>query len=545
MNDITETNMKKISYIILTAFLTSCSTNQKTNNETKDLQFNVAGKVEAMPSFQNGLRLLHNFEYVDAAEAFIEAQRIDPKFTMAYWGEAMTYNHTVWALLDIDKARGALNKLGKTKDERVAKASSQLEKDFITSIEILYGEGTKQEREKQYSKFLSQMHQDYEAETEVAAFYALSLLGLKSGWSEMEDYNFQAEKIARQILVSNPIHPGALHYLIHSDDHPEYAAQALAAARDYAKVASYAGHALHMPSHIYLALGMWPDVVRTNEISWQASVDRKNKKKLPNDELDYHSHWWLSYGYLQQGRFKDAEKIVNSQARLTNELASPDARFHLLRMKGHYLIETLDWKNQIANLEIQTDDLSLVIRSTNNYINASKAFYSKDSKSLNTLIEEMEKDIAKGKQWKSENENITVCGVTAFVDQIPSGGEISSSEILLGQLKGMSAWLKNDLANAEKLLLQVAEKSNGYLFGPPRIVKPTQELVGEFYLAINKPDEAYKQFQLALKVAPNRILSLKGQLDALKKIGDNQKFNELENNLNELLKFSDERNTKI
>ena len=98
----------------------------------QELPFNVIGKNEAIPVFQSGLRLLHNFEYEDAAEAFIEAQKLDRDFTMAFWGEAMTYNHAVWGDLDIEKARIALNKLGKTREERAGKAKSKLEKDFIT-----------------------------------------------------------------------------------------------------------------------------------------------------------------------------------------------------------------------------------------------------------------------------------------------------------------------------------------------------------------------------------------------------------------------------
>ena len=36
---------------------------------------------------------MHSFEHDDAREAFVEAQKADPNFAMAYWGEAMTFNH--------------------------------------------------------------------------------------------------------------------------------------------------------------------------------------------------------------------------------------------------------------------------------------------------------------------------------------------------------------------------------------------------------------------------------------------------------------------
>jgi tetratricopeptide (TPR) repeat protein len=533
--------MKYSVYIITIIFLFSCSSKQKSNTGSLELPFSVDGKNEAMPAFQNGLRLLHNFEYEDAAEAFIEAQTIDPDFTMAYWGEAMTHNHAVWGDLDIDKARNTLAKLGNTKEERVAKGKSKLEQDFITSLEILYGVETKKEREIKYSEYLSNMYSTYDGELEVGAFYALSLLGLKSMWTEMEDYNFKAEKIAREILAQNPVHPGALHYLIHSNDHPDYADKALAAARDYAKVASYAGHALHMPSHIYLALGMWDDVVNSNEVSWQSSLDRKEKKQLDNDALDYHAHVWLSYGYLQQGRYDDALQVINNQKTLTNELPSPRARYQLTMMKGHYLIETSDLNSEIASLEVKTDDLSFYIKNTNDYINATKAFYAKDTQALEGLISKMENDIAIGTQLKSDNESITVCGVTAYLEKIPTESDLNNGEIFLGQLKAMLAWVKNDAENAETLFKAVAQKSRGALVGPPEIIKPTQELFGEFYLALGKYELANEQFQEALKRAPNRILSLKGQLTALNKLGDKTKAEEIQNKLNLILKSSEQQ----
>src|SRR5690242_7206628 len=60
------------------------------------VSFANSGAASAQPAFLRGLALLHNFEYGAAATAFREAQQRDPGFAMAYWGEAMTYNHGIW-----------------------------------------------------------------------------------------------------------------------------------------------------------------------------------------------------------------------------------------------------------------------------------------------------------------------------------------------------------------------------------------------------------------------------------------------------------------
>lgn len=517
-------------------FLLSCTPQQRTETKLTSLPFDVTGSGEAMPSFQKGLLLLHNFAYDDATEAFLEAQTIDPGFVMAYWGEAMTYNHPVWGSLDLEKARAALQKLGGSPEIRIEKAKSDLEASFLKAVEILYGEGSKPDRDKQYSDYMKTMVERYPGSQEAAAFYALSLLGIKTGWGKWEEVNELAAGISEAILKENPTHPGALHYLIHSYDHPEHAKHAMSAANEYAKVASYAGHALHMPSHIYLALGMWDDVVRSNEISWQAGVDRKERKGLTNDDFDYHSHIWLEYGYLQQGRNADARQRFEKQVGFTKTLPSASARYALQQMKGYYLFETDEWKDEIADIYIETNDLSLNIRSITYLIDGAKAFHRNDEGSLNKVIQILETDLARATQLKSDNENISICGVKAFVNKIPSAAALKQTELISLELKGMLAWMKNNIVEAERLFLEAVTTGSGFSYGPPTIIKPSQELLAEFLLTNNRPHEALEQFEVSLKLAPNRLRSLKGQLQAARQTNNTQKADELEKRLEKILK---------
>ena len=527
--------------ILLTVFLLlSCSPTGKKDSTMRALPFEVTGSTEAKPFFETGLLLLHNFEYDDAAEAFREAQKLDPEFVMAYWGEAMSYNHPVWRSQNAEKGRTTLNKLGPDPETRIGKARTAIEKGFVASLDILYGKEPKEARDRAYSEAMGKMYEQYPANHEVAAFYALSLLGIEEGF--VKEFNTKGAEIAEKILAENPQHPGALHYLIHSDDHPEYAKFALAAANNYAKVASYAGHALHMPSHIYLALGMWDEVVRSNEVSWKAGVDRKAKKGLNNDALNYHGHWWLEYGYLQQGRVERAMQLLQDQVRFTNELPSLRSRYHLIAMLGHYRSETNDW---MAGKEIsfETRGLELSIRSTGNLLNGMAAFQQKDAKGLDGVIQTLEKDVAAATHMKVEAGGVTMCGGKVYADGIPTEYDIMKSNIIVYELKGMAAWLKGDVKVAETFLLQATEQEDkiGYFFGPPDIIKPTHEFFGDFLLAIGRPQEAYTQFEKALKRAPGRLLSLKGELDAARQIKDQPKVEELEKVLEEMLKNSDEK----
>src|SRR3989442_8995095 len=101
-----------------------------------EVSFANSGAPAAQPAFLRGLALLHDFEYPTAAESFREAQRIDPDFAMAYWGEAMTHTHPVWYQQDLPAARAVLQRLGSTRAERAAKAKSDRERAYLQTIEV-------------------------------------------------------------------------------------------------------------------------------------------------------------------------------------------------------------------------------------------------------------------------------------------------------------------------------------------------------------------------------------------------------------------------
>lgn len=64
-------------------------------------------------------------------------------------------------------------------------------------------------------------------------------------------------------------------------------------------------------------------------------------------------------------------------------------------------------------------------------------------------------------------------------------------------------------------------------------------MYAEFLLATNKPEEAYKQFETALQYAPNRITSLKGQLQSAQKTNNTQQIETLQKTIGEILKNAD------
>jgi len=264
--------MKISIYVLAISLLVSCTPSKPTTEGTQlgDLQHTFPISTEARADFDEGLLLLHSFEYEDAREAFQKAVEADSNELMAHWGLAMTYYKALWGLQDVEAGREVINVVGDTKADRLAKAENQLEQDFWMGVETLYGEGELDERNQAYVDHMAEVYDANPGNQEVAAFYSLGLMW--AGYNEQEYLNRSAE-VAAGIIEENPTHPGALHYMIHANDDPVYAQIALNAANKYAKVAPDATHALHMPSHIYVALGMWKEVVSSNTASYQASLN--------------------------------------------------------------------------------------------------------------------------------------------------------------------------------------------------------------------------------------------------------------------------------
>ncbi|HTQ79273.1 MAG TPA: hypothetical protein VMM92_04700, partial [Thermoanaerobaculia bacterium] len=286
------------------------------------VHFPTSAGAAAQAAFLRGVAALHSFWYDEAADAFREAAALEPGFALAYWGEAMTFNHPLWAEQDREAARTALARLGPDREARAAKAPTAREKGYLEAVEVLYGEGGKAERDRAYAQAMGRLATAFPDDDEAAAFRALSLLGTVQAGDPAESQlrsRMQAAAILEELFSHHPDHPGVVHYLIHSYDDPIHAPLGLRAARIYARVAPAAPHALHMPAHIFVQLGRWQEAAASNEAAWAASVAWVERRKLAAEKRDFHSLSWLHYAYLQEGRLQKAAETLELARHATVE----------------------------------------------------------------------------------------------------------------------------------------------------------------------------------------------------------------------------------
>lgn len=459
------------------------------------IEFPNSGKPEAQDLFMRGVLLLHSFEYEDAAKAFQEAQSVDPQFALAFWGEAMTYTHPLWNQQDLSAGREALEKLAPTAAARRAKARTDRERGFLAAAEALYfGSGSKARRDTLCAAAFERLMRANPDDDEPKAFYALWLMGLSQAVRNVPTY-MRAGALAEEVYRHNPRHPGALHYIIHAFDDPTHAPLGLHAAREYSTIAPDADHAQHMTTHIFLALGMWEETVRQNVLA--AGPDSATWK--PG-----HYTAWLVYGLQQQGKFEAAGRLLD---RMRQNLASAPAVArvnYMLVMRGLYMMDTERWTSPVGSWVLDTSNVPPGPRAVDAYTVGT------------TQLQLGHPDRAAGSLAALER--------LALVDQKDSvSGAVSSvPSILATQLRARLLWTVGNRDSALVLLRQAAGREDALPaeYGPPEIVKPTHELLGELLLAAGRPAEAQLEFTRALELAPGRSRSLLGLARAGRAAGD-------------------------
>lgn len=501
--------MKRFLFLPFAFLLFACNETPKNTSDLGVVNLEVQGAPEAVDAFNKGLLLLHSFEYEDARESFQEAIDLDPKMAMAYWGKAMTHNHPIWHRQDQESGKESL--INMTKNGAVP--NSGLEADFLESMDILYEEGLeKAERDEAYMEFYTEMSERYPNNHEVQSFYALSLMGSVQDVRDLEVYG-KAGEIAGEIVKENPQHPGALHYMIHAYDDPGHAVLAMEAAQTYAKVAPSASHALHMPSHIFVAKGMWDEVVSSNIDSYQASVDRMVAKDLDNDARGFHAYHWLQYGYLQQGDFQTAAAMLDSMMIYAKETPSRKGRSYLVRFQGTYLAETGDWNSPYAQVEVDASDLNITIKSKQYFIEAMKSYSIGDADSLNATKNLLEA-LVRRESLFADTSDFKLCIPSDLSTAQPS--DIAEAKATLYQINALSYMLSGEDQLAEEFLLKSTEleDSGDYSYGPPSIQKPTHELYADWLVSQERYEEAMAEYDKALERCPGRRLSTMGKEEA-------------------------------
>jgi len=456
------------------------------NEKLGTVSFPTSCDAAVQKPFERGVALLHSFWYDEAQRQFKEVVEKDPHCAMGYWGESMSLWHELWGRPSAGDLTQGWEWLKKAQSLH---AKTDRERDYIDALAAFYRDGNKVDHEKRadaYSAAMEKVYERYPDDHEAAAFYALSLLA--SGPDE--DLTLANPKkaipILNKLVAEQPDHPGAAHYLIHACDNPHLAEQGLAAARRYARIAPSSDHALHMPSHIFARLGLWPEDIQSNVASIAATDGGP-------DAL--HAMHFLMYAYLQVGENGKAKAIVDKMEAM--HLPADDSpmgremsfyfNYAHADFPALYALESRQWKDAMA-LQPMPDTLP-TMQGIAYWAQAMGAGHLHDAAVASRAVTQYD----------------------ALVEEVRKANQPYILNFMKTPADEAHAWLafaegKNE--DALKLMREVADKQDQ--LGKSEVAIPAREMLADMLLDLNRPEEALAEYEKALKTDPNRFNGLYG-----------------------------------
>ena len=496
------------------------------------IAFETSCTVEAGTLVNQGLGWLHSFEYQQAAQIFSRAAAADPGCAIAYWGVATSYYHPLWAppsVTELEKGSAAVAAA------KAAAAKTQRERDYVAAIETFYRDSATLDhktRAHAYSASLEQLHKRYPDDREAAVLYALSLVAV--GTMD-KDPEFAKEKAAgailNQVLAQEPDHPGVAHYLIHSFDYPPLAELALPAARRYAGIAPASPHAQHMPSHIFVRLGLWDEAIKSNLASEAASRAFAKAQGLPDSSSErLHAMDYLAYGYLQTGQDALAEQVLADLNAI--QRADPPAfsvAYAATAIPARLLLERRMW-SEAAALELPDNVAGLApldqFTWAQAHIHFARAVGS--ARGGDPVAARLEVD-----RLRAIEEAIVVpAGTYDWKTQVSIARQVA---------EGWLAYSEGRKEEALAIMRAAADLDDSAEKHPvtPGAILPAREQLGEMLLELGRPGEALSEYEASLKRAPRRLAGLYGAARAAKLAGDMSRASNYFTQLAELTKAGD------
>lgn len=475
--------------------LTQTALAQQEDQQYGDVDFSTSCQAEAQEQFDTGLALLHHMMYEQAAGHFATAADADPACAMAHWGIAMTQLHPLWApptKQEFGKGQAAVEQA------KAIKAPTGRERQYIDAIATYYAtaeDAGHREGVQAWEEAQRVLHEAFPEDIEAAAFYALAHIATAPADDGTYAHQRQAGALLGDLLDKSPRHPGLFHYLIHAYDNPALAENAVDVARGYNKLAPNVPHALHMPSHIFVRLGLWPDVIEWNHRSADAAL----RQSMGEYTSLHHVHAldYMVYAYLQRGQDQKAKKVLQEILEVDNYQPHPASAYGIAAAQARYALERRQW-DEAADLPLRVHDT-----------------YPWNDFPEHEAITYWARGLGTAKTGDLDAARAAVETLEDLYQRTLEKGEDYWATLVDVRSTTVSAWIayaEGRYDRALKRMRKAADLEDSIDKHPitPGEVLPARELLGDMLMALDRPVEALDAYQAALKISPNRFNSLYG-----------------------------------
>jgi hypothetical protein len=478
------------------------------------VKFPTSCDKSVQKDFELAVAMLHSFWYDESEKAFSAVAAKDPECAMAYWGVAMSLHHPLWAPASaavLEKGSAAVAKA------RAAKKQSARERGYIDAIARVYEGDEKRsfdDRNKAWAAAMEQVHRANPDDREAEIFYLLALRSTAPNNDKTYAVQRRVGPQLERLFKEQPNHPGLAHYIIHTYDYPGLAEQGLDAARRYSKVAPEAPHALHMPSHIFVRLGLWPDAISSNRASaaaGRANAARTHSAAAISEQL--HAMDYLVYAHLQRGEQAEARKVWNELKNTEADWKIFSASYAAAAIPARCTIETRHWAEARALPEPKLTGGTYWTEVANGITYWARAVGAARSGDL---------DGARANVAKLES-------IHDALAQTKKQDGADTVEIMRLEAAGWSAFAAGQKEEALRLLRASAELEGRTDKHPvtPGPVLPAREQLGDLLVELNRPGEALVEYKASLQMSPNRFHGLLGAARSAEMAGNHAEAKQL------------------
>jgi tetratricopeptide (TPR) repeat protein len=477
------------------------------NERLGTVSFPVSCAPASQVAFNRGVALLHDFWYEEATKQFDGLVKSDPRCAMAHWGAAMSIYHQIW-----DRPTAEEMKQGWAEMEKAQslKAGTAREREYIDALAAFYKPGSEEypARVTAYSQAMGELYEQNPADVDAGAFYALSLLAAKSPDDTGLGQQRKAMSVLKPLFEKYPDNPGVVHYITHACDNPAMAPEGLAAANHYGEIAQDGPHAFHMPGHIYARLGLWPQDI-ASQLGSIAASQRAGQHGESGVMDEPHSYDFVLYAYLQSGQDERAKAVLKASEEPLVAIASMQGMgaaymggmipYYQTKLPVFYALEMRDWTKAAAMEPVagSTPEVSMLVywaraEADGRLHRAERA--EADLKRFDELMVEARK------------------GPRAYAV------EGTGPKIERGEMVAWVAFAAGKQAEAVAAIRQAADMQDKV--GQNEVDIPAREMLADMLLEFGEPKEALAEYQVALKLSPNRLNGLYNAGRAAEAAGD-------------------------
>ncbi len=460
------------------------------------VDFRVSCAEATRPAFDRALGLMHHMMYAEARAAFEEIIEKDPECAMAYWGVATTLFQPLWgtrpSTAELKRGGNMIQKAKKLEPE------TKRERQLVAATEAFFRDPETADFRTRMKRWIEAMETAYQAtpqDHDTAVLYALSRLALAQTAENRAALLDEAEAVLREIYEQEPAHPGAVHYTIHATDADGRARRALDIVKSYGEIAPQVPHALHMPSHIYVRLGDWPQVIAWNRRSAAAALKRSGEGALSHHYP--HATDYMLYAYLQQGKDDKARAILQETLAKEDFQRSFISAFHLAAMPARYAVERRKW-HEASSLEPRQPD----------YLPWEKAEWAEGM----TWFARGLGNLHTGNLNRAQEAEKTLRDLR---DRAKSAGDENFATYIEIDRLILAGWIVHAQENPDEAIQRI--RAAGALEGTiekhpvtPGALLPPYEALGDLFMKLDRPAEALEAYRKSAEIWPGRYNTVLG-----------------------------------